>query len=132
MNRFFTSTDHEQGSSLVELALILPVVLVLTLGVVDVGRAFRTYIVLLGGARDGAYWLSLKPADTVGASQKVIEAAESIGLEGGDIAVSPVILNTDGVARISVSHTFVFFVGLLPQADVTMQIQVNMPLLETG
>jgi hypothetical protein len=42
------------GQSLAEFALVLPVLLVLVLGIADLGRAFAVGIVLEGAARDGA------------------------------------------------------------------------------
>ena len=44
----------ERGQSLVELALTLPVILFLIVGVVEVGNALNAYLTLVDGARDGA------------------------------------------------------------------------------
>jgi Flp pilus assembly protein TadG len=43
-----------RGQTLVEFALILPVFLMLTLGVVDGARVFSAYIAITNGAREGA------------------------------------------------------------------------------
>jgi Flp pilus assembly protein TadG len=48
--------NKSAGQSLVEFALILPVFLVLTLGVVDGARIFSAYIAITNGAREGALY----------------------------------------------------------------------------
>lgn len=45
---------QSEGQSLVEFALVLPMLLVLLLGVVDFGRVFATGVVLEAAARNGA------------------------------------------------------------------------------
>lgn len=46
--------EKSRGQTLVEFALILPVFLMLTLGVVDGARVFSAYIAITNGAREGA------------------------------------------------------------------------------
>ncbi len=48
--------DRSRGQTLVEFALILPVFLMLTLGVVDGARVFSAYIAITNGAREGALY----------------------------------------------------------------------------
>ncbi len=51
------------GQSLVEVALILPILLLLILGAMDFGRMFVTKIVLTNAARAGANYLAYNPKD---------------------------------------------------------------------
>jgi Flp pilus assembly protein TadG len=44
----------ERGASLVEFALVLPVLAVLIFGIIDFGFAFNSYIELRSGSREGA------------------------------------------------------------------------------
>jgi Flp pilus assembly protein TadG len=53
--------ERSRGQALVEFALILPVFLALTLGVVDGARLFSVYISLTNASREGALYAS---ADT--------------------------------------------------------------------
>ena len=48
--------QHSRGQTLVEFALILPVFLLLTLGVVDGARIFTSYISITNAAREGALY----------------------------------------------------------------------------
>jgi len=49
-----TGTRARRGQSLVEFALVLPILLVLLLGIVDFGRVFHAGIVIEAGARNAA------------------------------------------------------------------------------
>ncbi len=53
--------SDDRGANLVEMALILPLLLVLLVGVADVGRAFFTYISLTNAAREGVRFASQFP-----------------------------------------------------------------------
>ena len=44
----------DSGQAIVEFALVAPILLLLVLGIVDFGRAFYTYHVLIDAAREGA------------------------------------------------------------------------------
>jgi Flp pilus assembly protein TadG len=48
------STERSRGQALVELALILPVLILLVMGTIDFGRALDTYIAMVGAAGEGA------------------------------------------------------------------------------
>ncbi len=52
-----------QGQSLMEMALMLPILLVLIIGALEFGRLFYTKIVLTNAAREGAYYLSTHKSD---------------------------------------------------------------------
>jgi Flp pilus assembly protein TadG len=64
----------DRGAAAVELALVLPVLLLLVMGIVEFGLAFNRQISLSGGAREGARWLSLHAADQAGAVTHTIDA----------------------------------------------------------
>lgn len=76
---------REQGQSLIETALILPVLLLLVLGTIDIGMGFRTYIGLTNAAREGVRWVSINPDDPAGAKARVQAEAGRVGLTEGDL-----------------------------------------------
>ena len=59
---------RRRGQSLVEFALIMPMLLMITFGIVEFGRVLNAYIMCTNGAREGAR------AAAVGASAAVAEA----------------------------------------------------------
>ena len=63
---------RERGQSLVETAIVFPILLLLLAAVVDFGRAFDAYIVLTNAAREGARWGSVKPELTVDQVKQVV------------------------------------------------------------
>ena len=90
MQRFSRS---ERGTALVEFALILPFVLVLTVCVVDFSRAFYTKNILATAAREGARYLAVNSlADADDCETRVRQVA---GLSG--VAVTSVDMTALGV-----------------------------------
>lgn len=55
--------ETRRGQALVEMALILPVLLMLAMGTLDVGRVFGGYLSLANAAREGAVYASLHAND---------------------------------------------------------------------
>jgi len=54
-------TRSERGQSLVEIALSLPLLLLLLSGLLDLGRLYFVYVALEDGAGEGALYLSINP-----------------------------------------------------------------------
>ncbi len=54
---------NHRGQSLVEFALLLPLLLVLIVSTIELGRLFFTKIVITNAAREGAYYLTMNPSD---------------------------------------------------------------------
>jgi len=55
---------EERGSSLVEFALVAPLLLLLLIGIVDVARIVNAYVTVSHASREGALWASLHPASS--------------------------------------------------------------------
>jgi hypothetical protein len=70
------SAYHEKGQSLVEFAFSLVILLILISGIVDLGRAFFTYMALHDAAQEGAIYGSLNPEDTSGIIQRVRQTSQ--------------------------------------------------------
>ena len=52
---------REKGQSLVEMALILPLLLILLAGVIDVARLYYVYVVLTDAAAEGVSYAAVNP-----------------------------------------------------------------------
>ena len=59
-----TKRNRERGAALVEAAIATPILLLLTVGIFEIGRAYETWQVLTNAAREGAR-LSITPGGTV-------------------------------------------------------------------
>ncbi len=84
----------ERGQSLVELALVFPIVIIIMAAVFDVGRVLDASIVLTNAARTGARFGSTHPTWYDSIRMRVVDFANDSGmnftgvqLEGSNVAV---------------------------------------------
>jgi Flp pilus assembly protein TadG len=78
----------EKGQSLVEFALVVPLLALLLFGIIDFGRIFHVYLTLDHAGREAARAASIGKDDTTVKSTAVNDAT-SIGLTSGRVDVSP-------------------------------------------
>lgn len=126
--------SRENGNNLVELAILLPLLLLLVLGTFDLGKGFNTYIALSNSAREGARWLTLYPTDKNGALNRVFAEANSVGLAGGDLTVTfTPDLTTYPAGQdvtVNVAHDYPLLFGLITNIpSVPFNIQATMRVL---
>lgn len=81
--------DHSKsrGQSLVEFALILPLLLVLIITAIELGRLFYTQIVITNAAREGAYYVATHFDDS-NAAGNATAAAQAEAADSGIPAVT--------------------------------------------
>ena len=70
--------NSELGQSLVELALVLPVILLLLLGIMEGGRIFSSYLELQNAAREGARHAAVSCTTMLVADEQVPAWATSV------------------------------------------------------
>ena len=75
-----------RGQSLVEWALILPVLLLVLMVIIDLGRVTYTYSALFNSTREGARYATIYPDDTSGITAAVRRMA--VGLDPSLITVT--------------------------------------------
>jgi Flp pilus assembly protein TadG len=115
---------REKGQALVEIALILPVFLLLLLGIVQFGTVFRDYIALTDatrvGARQAAVARSIQPesARVPNVVAKVEKAAVNLDKTKMTVTVSPV--KADGITagweqsgEVEVRATYPFRINII-------------------
>ena len=56
-----TKRDGEHGVALVEFALVAPVLLLLLIGILDIGRTMNAYVTISNAAREGSHYAALHP-----------------------------------------------------------------------
>jgi hypothetical protein len=82
---------RKRGQGLVEMAVALPVLLMLLIGVVEIGFALRSYLVVVNATREAARFASRGQFD-------MEEAGERVIIAGGVISETTPFLRTGGVA----------------------------------
>lgn len=97
-----TKKVRDRGATAVEVALLMPILLVLVMGIVDFGLALRAQITITQAAREGVRVAALKQT---GAATRAETAAS--GLDIG-VAVDACPSGTGGDATVTVTHTFNF------------------------
>lgn len=93
---------RQRGSNIVELALTLPVLLWILIGILDMGRAVFAQNMISNAAREGARYGSVDPSDTAGITQRVNDTA--LGLDPANLAVG--VDATLVTVTVTVTYTF--------------------------
>ncbi len=102
-----------RGQSLVEIALVLPILLIVLFGVLEFGRIFHSYLVVTHAAREGARY-GIISKDVGAIKQKVQDASPGITLDLNNIEVNPSSNLTTGVPlTISVEYQVDLFTPVL-------------------
>jgi len=108
----------EKGQSLVELSISLVILLVLAAGLVDLGRAFFTYITLRDAAQEGASYAS------VGREDGIMNSTD-LGNFCQEIADRVVITTTDLSGNTAVSNGPINLQGLSDAGEVAVETLIN-------
>jgi len=98
--------NPQAGVALIEAAFVLPVLLVLTMGMLDFGRAFHTKSVLDQAAREGARIAVVTSPDVDLVTDKVNAVLASSGVTATSVTVlGP---GSDHMVTVTVTTTFTF------------------------
>jgi Flp pilus assembly protein TadG len=74
--------SSERGATLVEMAIILPLLLMLVFGIIELGMAFRTYLSVNNATRDASRVAALAGNDPDADCNTIVEAAKSLQISG--------------------------------------------------
>lgn len=111
MRRLARGTD---GQAIVELALVLPVVLMILFGITEFGRALHAYLAIQNAAREGVR-LGITGAGDDAIRDRVVAMAGTLESERLTVGISPLEgerLSGD-VLTVSVRYDFVIVVPLI-------------------
>lgn len=75
--------DHlSQGQSLTELALLLPILVLILAGALDLARVYDAYVSITNASREGARFAAANPTDSTGIETAVNRELNSTGISG--------------------------------------------------
>jgi Flp pilus assembly protein TadG len=127
-----TSTRSQRGVAVLEIAITVPLILLIAVGIFEFGRAYQTWQVLSNAAREGA-----KVAVAAGSTDADVELAVRKYMRAGQLpnaATAPVVLNrrvpvgSATGSQVTISYPFDFIV-LNPAAHlVTPESTTGAPL----
>ncbi len=90
--RSFRHRSSEKGQSLTEMALAITMLLVLLAGVLDLGRAYYTFLSLKDAAAEGAAYGSIAPTDYSGIDARVRGESPNGLIDWSTATVTPTII----------------------------------------
>ena len=140
---------HDRGQSLVEFALILPILVLLLMGVFDFGRAIYAFNTVSNAAREGARTAIVDQSSVAGVPAAATEAANhatALGLDPSDLAnvdvqylmpdLTPGCLSLDigCVAQVRVQYKFVPITPIIGNilGPITVSSTTQMPIERTN
>lgn len=111
-------SDTDRGAAAVEMALVLPLLLLLVFGIVDFGRALNLQITLTQAAREGVRPAALRQS-AAAVSTAVNNATVGVAAPAPAVAITacPSTAGT-GTAVVTVSKTFEFVTPVGAIADL--------------
>lgn len=131
--RSFSLQKSSKGQSLVEFALILPILVLVIVGVFDLGRAFFALITINNAAREGARYATLHRGDFDGMKNAAVAEAINSGITitVADITVAcpldAVGKCTQGdVVRVTVAYDFQSLLNMFIPSTINMSRYVEM------
>ena len=111
------ANSAERGGTLVEAAIVLPILILLLFGVVEFARAYNAQITLTHAAREGARVLAItEDPDQAEAAAK--DAATS--LDPGLIAVSTTPCTPGAPTEVALSYPFTYDIPLFGTNTVSL------------
>ena len=123
----FARTTSERGQALLEVALTLPLLLLVAVGILEFGRAYQTWQILTNAAREGARIAVLPGTDDDAVEERVHDYLEA-GLipdpDDADVTIDrdttvAIGAGTASASRVDVAYPFTFIV-LQPVAQLVV------------
>ncbi|WP_129788416.1 TadE/TadG family type IV pilus assembly protein [Promicromonospora panici] len=120
MPRLRTRGHRERGAAAVEFALVLPILLLLIFGIVEIGRAYYVQTTLSAAAREGVRVMALQN-DTAAARSTTKNVAGGLAVTDSQISVTPTTCSgsTAGTATVKVTYPVTLMSGLFG-ASITL------------
>lgn len=111
---------REEGQSYLETALVLPILILLVMGVLDIGRAFNAYVVVMNAAREGARYGIAHSGNVDGVKARVLQETTdtAITVDLADITVAyPNGQAPGNPIQVTVTHNFQVIAALVLGLD---------------
>ena len=119
--RFLRFVTREGATALVEFALVVPVLVLLLVGALDIGRAVNAYVVVNGASREGARVASLDPSASSGEVVAAVEA-RTVPLDTGKLVVTLGYYDSGGTLQQSWPPP-----ATVPPSPVRVRVDVSYP-----
>ncbi len=117
---------NQKGQSIVETALLLPLLLMLLVGLLDLGRAYYVIVALRDAADEGATYASIAPTDVDGVRARAVEAlGPLVSVNPNDISVETPQIVAGQPVTVTVHYNYQFYIPLadpfMPEGGLVLQ-----------
>ena len=126
--------NREKGQALTEFIFVLPLILILLVGVIELGNGYNAYVTVIDSARDGARLGSRGSASDDAIRNLVLKDTERLA---NTVSVGDVIIQRDTVSgsssikvEVCYNHSLIFGLPLLPD-PISICSDTTMPTLDT-
>jgi Flp pilus assembly protein TadG len=107
-------TRRDRGAAAVEMALLLPLLLLLIFGVIDFGRMLNAQITVTEAAREGARAAAIQNSQTAAENRVArVMSGATVVVQPDDTPCDGTSLSADATVRVSTTFTFVTPVGAI-------------------
>jgi len=111
----------DRGAVAVELALVIPVLMMLLVGIIEFGRAYSVVISLDGASREGARALAL--GRTTAEVDAATRQSTSVAI---DVITQTPCIAPGGSARVTVARQFEFGIPFFPEISKMLSASSSM------
>jgi Flp pilus assembly protein TadG len=128
---FRPAAYRERGQSLVELAIFMPLLILILACIVDLGRGFYDYIIISNAVMQGARYGASYPGDTDGIRTRVTNETTGTNITLTSISISYPSGNSAGnPIRVAVSYQIYTILGsILGPSQLTLSRSVDAVIL---
>ncbi|MDY6875402.1 MAG: TadE/TadG family type IV pilus assembly protein [Chloroflexota bacterium] len=128
----------ERGQSIVEFVLILPVLLIVLAGVLDLGRLYYAHVAIADAAAEGASYAAIHPNETAGIVDRAQDASGGmVEIDENLVEVSPPPAVASGAPiTVTVNYTFTvatpFISSMVPDGVLMLRAVATEVILAGG
>jgi len=113
--------QNQRAQSLVEFALVLPILLVLILGIFEFGRLWMTLNVLTGAAREGVRVAAVTDPDATLVQNAALNVLNAANLTGASITLTGP--NAANEVTVTIQYNYTVLTGsIVPGLNGTFQL----------
>jgi Flp pilus assembly protein TadG len=117
--------SNDQGGAMLELAVVLPVLMLIAIGVMDYGRVYYTSVAVSNAARAGAEWGAIDSGHQAN-STAIQNFAKLDGVDAGTITVTSQQICKCGSTTVGCTSTCS---GLAPNVWIEVTASKSVPML---
>lgn len=127
--------NNQKGQSLVEVAITLPVIILIMAGVLDLGRAYFTYVALSDAAAEGAAYAAINPGDTTQIVERAVESSNGLlVLDQDQITIQNNSLTAGSPITVTVTYDYALLTPILdsivPEGRILLRAVVAQPIID--